>query len=330
MKERIIMGVLSIILILLIIVYFLIPTPYKKIDNKSNDKEIENNIVKNNIVIYLDNNLSIKKEEVYKENELLNIEEIINMIDKKIIIDKYSDLYNSKDLEKQMEDKANKMLKDFGNDWSEAVTYFTGFSTKEEYINNLKFLALEEELAKDYYVTTLDDKTIKDFYDNYSGEIYYSYLYSKKVISPDTNEADLSVMENIKKVLNEIKNSNNIIEKLKEYKSIYVYNDTIINTSNIDNKELLKVLIDMKDNSLYNEVAETENGYYILYRKSRKKNEFNKNNIIKEMTNIFCIGNEGEYIIDSYNYLRKQYNMKINDKKLEKEYNNYINEKNES
>ena len=327
MKEKIIIVTLTIILLILLLVYLFIPTPSTnntKLDINTN-KTIK---TENEIAIYLDNNLSIKKEEVYNEGKLIDIDIIIDKINKKIIKDKYQELYNSKELQEKAEERKNDLLKDYGGVWNDIVTYFTGVKNEEEYMNNYKYVALEQELAKDYYISTLSNNSIKEYYNNISGEIKIICLYFKKELLPGSDEWNPQVNNTANNILAIIENSPNKLEKIKEYQNIYQSNISSIKT-NDNKKELIKAIISINDNTLYDKLIETYEGYYIVYRISRTKMKYDKNKILDEMVNLYCKDSEGEYYYASFNYLRKQYNMKINIQEIEEKYNKYIKEKEE-
>ncbi len=317
MKKKIIPIIIFIILI--IVIYFIGIAP------KNKTKVIKDS----NIAIYLDKDLSIKKDEVYKDGKLKDMKEIEEKVNKKLLFYDYQKFFNSQELYNKLDKEATNMMNAFDGTWSNALAFMTASSTKEEYIEKKKGQELEKKLAEDYYISTLKDNELKDYFTTKSGIINVSTIYIPKNFLSENFDVDPATTELAERVYNDIKNSENIINKMEEYKRIYPSDITEIKTTDIVmDPNVKEPIMELEDNSLCKEVLEDSAGYYIIYRINlNHKEKYDKDEVINELINNNVLDKEYDYHERSFDYLRNKYNISINDKKLKKEFTKYIEEK---
>ncbi len=305
----------------------------KKIPTLSNGEEA--------VVTFKDgNNISIN--ELY--NDLKNsyaLDSLINLIDKKILEDKYNDRLESA---KEYTDGTMKSYEEYyGDQLLSVIQYSTSYSTIEAFRNYVYLDYLKKEAIEDYAKEQISDKEINDYYDkNIYGDVLVSHILVTKNVKDDASDeektkSDNEAKEKINTIIAKLKESKNVKETFtelaKEYSEDestkndggslgYINNGTL--SSNYD--EILKNAFKLKNGEFSTEIITTSLGYHVILRedsKEKAKLEDVKDTITETLATKL-MQEDATVSVKAMQELRKSYNVDIIDSEIKTQYANYI------
>ena len=266
---------------------------------------------------------------------------LIDMIDSKILLEKYS---NKKDdakkyVDEQLTSVKNYYVDDNGKYNEESLlntlkTYY-GISTIDEFKTMLELSYYRDLAITDYAKENVTDKQIKKYYDEETvGDISAKHI----LISPKTKD-DMTDEEKKKAEEEALKAANEVISKLNKGEKFddlaKKYSD---DESNKDkggdlgyfNKgamvaEFEEAAYKLKLNKYTTEPVKTKFGYHIILKtgeKEKAKLEDVKDSIINKLAEE--VMSDKTFAINAMVEIRKNSGMKIEDDELAKQYSTYI------
>ncbi len=293
-------------------------------------------------VVTFEKGEAISVEDLY--NELKNsyaLESLINLIDKKIVEDKYKD---SLDSANEYADATMKSLEEtYGDDLLSAIQMYTSYSTVEAYRNYVYLSYLQNLVIEDYAKDQIEEKELKNYYEkNIYGDVLVNHiLITPKVTDSMADEektaAENEAKEKINTIIAKLKESKNIKETFtelaKEYSEDsstkedggslgYINNGTL--SSSYD--EILKNAFELKDGEYSTKVITTELGYHVIYREASKEKASYEDVLdsMKETLADKILSEDTTLSTKAMQAIRKEYGMDIVDSEIQKQYATYI------
>lgn len=295
-----------------------------------------------NDYIYIKNNLSIKKKETLnKDGKQLEISQISNMIDDKILKDKYPNL--NKEYEEWFNDIYDNLVASFGKEAVDtSADYFFGTKTVEEYKQNNYTTFLKHYIAGEYYEKHLTEKELKEYYDAGFGSTHIKLIKveailhdddpsveNRRIIESNTTEEALRILGQINSIddFNNVYNyyQNNNISS--EYFQITATEVTDLKRDNEDYFGIINDVFALQDNTYNKELIGNSDEEYIVYRISSSKESYetSKETMKKELKKLYYREqSQDSETKKALQELRKEYQVKINDEELNKKYQKYI------
>lgn len=293
-------------------------------------------------VVTFSNGDKIGINELY--NDLKNnyaLDSLINLVDKKILEDKYKDNLESAN---EYADSTMKSLEEnYGDQLLTAIQSYTSYSTIEAYKNYVYLSYLQNLAIEDYAKSQVTEKQMKEYYEkNTYGDVLVNHILVTPNVKEDAKEEEKTKAEN------EAKDKiNTIIAKLKESKDVkktfaelakeysedestkndggslgYINNGTL--SSSYD--EILKAAFKLKDGEFSTEVITTELGYHVIFREaSKEKAAFDDvKDSIKDILSQDLLKEDNTMSVKAMQQLRKDYGFEIVDSEIQSQYAKYI------
>ena len=293
-------------------------------------------------VVTLNNGAMISVNDLY--NDVKNnyaLDALINMVDKKILEDKYKDSLESAN---QYAETTMKTLKEtYGDELLSAIQMNTSYSTIEAYRNYVYLSHLQNLAVEDYAKEQVSAKDLKDYYDkNIFGDVLVNHiLVTPKVSSTATAEektaAENEAKEKINTVIAKLKESSNALETFKELAKEYsddsstkneggslgyVNNGTL--SSNYD--EIIKAALKLKNGEYSTEMITTELGYHVIYRENNKE-KASYDDVLDSMKQTLSkdlMTKDTTMAVKAMQSIRKDYGMEIVDSEIQSQYAKFI------
>lgn len=294
------------------------------------------------LVTFSNEKQAISVTDLYSEIKSSSLSKLIDMIDKKILLDKYPNKEKEakKSVEEQFESVKSYYVDDNGkydeSSLLQTLASYYGISTIDEFKEMLSLSYYRNLAVEDYAKDSITDKEIETYYDeNVVGDISCKHI----LITPDTTD-DMTDEEKEKAEAKALKTAKEVIEKLNKGEKFdelaKKYSD---DDSNKDkggdlgyfNKgdmvaEFEEAAYKLKENKYTTEPVKTQYGYHIILKTGEKEKpslKDSKKTIIKSLSEE-KIKNDATIQINALVELRKTYKMEIQDDELEKQYNTYI------
>lgn len=296
----------------------------------------------NEAVVTFENGSMISVNDLY--NDLKNnyaLDSLMNLIDKKLLEDKYKDRIESAN---EYADTTMKSLKEnYGDDLLSAIQMYTSYQTIDAYRNYVYINYLQNEAVEDYAKSQITDKEMKNYYEK---NIYGDVLVNHILVTPNASDtasdeektnAENEAKEKINTIIAKLKESDNVKETFtnlaKEYSEDtstkedggslgYINNGTL--SSSYD--EIVKSALKLKDGEYSTEVITTELGYHVIFREaSKEKASFEEvQDTIRETLATELMGKDTTIGVKALQDLRKSYGMDIVDSEIQNQYATYI------
>lgn len=293
-------------------------------------------------VVTFENGNMISINDLY--NDLKNnyaLDSLMNLIDKKLLEDKYKDSINSAN---EYADTTMKSLKEnYGDDLLSAIQMYTSYQTIEAYRNYVYINYLQNQAIEDYAKNQITDKEMNNYYEkNIYGDVLVNHILitpniKEDASSEDKTKAEDEAKEKINTIIAKLKESQNVKETFtslaKEYSEDsstkeeggslgYINNGTL--SSSYD--EIVKNAFKLKDGEFSTEVITTELGYHVILREaSKEKASFDDvKDTIRETLANNLMGEDTTIGTKALQDLRKSYGMDIIDSEIKNQYANYI------
>lgn len=315
-------------------------------------KEIEEKIEKvyscefdkDDAIVSFDNIDMISNLELY--NKLKSdyaLQSLINIIDKRILEEKYPDeLDNAKE---QAKETMKQLENAYGDELEQAIQYYTGYQTADAYQDYLYIEYLQNLVVDEFAKKQINEKSIKDYYDKeIVGDIKVRHILITPVTTSAMTDAEIKAAkdeakEKAEAIITELKKTDKdkieskFIELAKEQSSDKATKDNggslgFINKDTLSEyyENIVDAAYKLKDGEFSTSVVETTMGYHVVLRTESKEKaslEDAKEQIVEKLVNNYITSN-GAAIINAMDNIRKEAGMKFNDKELEKKYNTYI------
>lgn len=289
-------------------------------------------------VVTFENGTMISINELYNDlKENYGLDTLINIVDKKILEDKYKD---SLDSANEYADATMKSLEEtYKDQLLSLIQAQTPYQTKEGYRNFVYINYLQNQAVEDYAKEQVTEKEMKNYYDkNIYGDVLVNHiLITPNVASDATDEektkAESDAKEKVNTLIAKLKESNNVKETFtalaKENSEDtstkedggtlgYINNGTL--SSSYD--EIVKKAFELKDGEFSTEVITTELGYHVIFREaSKEKASFDDvKDSIRETLASSILSEDAAIYTKALQALRKEYGMDIIDSEIQKGY----------
>ena len=295
-------------------------------------------------IVTLKDDAKISVDDLY--NELKSdyaLDALINMIDKKILEEKYADQVEA--AKADTETIMTQLEGQYGDQLQEMIQQYTGYPTIEAYKNAYYLSYLKNLVVKDYCAAQITDKEIEKYYKNeIVGDIKVSHILISAQVTDDMTDEEKATKETeakakIESIINELKNTKDadIQNKFAELAKTHSEDETtkenggslgFINKDTLSESydELVKAAYKLKDGAYSTKVITTELGYHVILRLETKEKaalDEIKDTIIETLGAKYLEENQ-EANVKALQELRKEYNMEITDDELQEKYASYI------
>jgi len=284
----------------------------------------------------------ISATELYNKIKKSSLSSLIDMIDSKILLEKYPD--NEKEAQKYADEQLDQIKTYYVDDngkYDESsllndLNSYYGISNIDEFKAMLELSYYRDLAVTDYARDSITDKQIKKYYnDEVVGDISAKHI----LISPETTD-DMTDDEKTKAEEAALKTAKEVIAKLDKGEDwdtlAKEYSD---DESNKDNggdlgyfnkgtmvSEFEEAAYKLKINKYTTEPVKTQFGYHIILKTGEKDKaalDDVKEDIIKTLADEL-LETDNTIQINALVELRKDYGMKIEDDELAKQYSTYI------
>lgn len=292
--------------------------------------------------------VTLKDGSMISANELYNemksdyaLNTLINMVDKKILEDKYGD--ELEDAKKNADTQISSLESYYGDQLEAAIAYYTQnqYSTKEAYQEYLYVSYLQNLAINDYAKSKITDKEIDKYYkDEIVGDIKVSHILITSGITDDMTDeekaaAEKEAKEKAESIITELKNTKKeeIADKFAELAKEQSTDDTtknnggslgFINKDTLSSAydELVKAAYNLKDGEYSTSVITTEIGYHVILRTETKEKaslDEVKDKILTNLSETYIKDNPVSQV-EGLRELRKSYDLEFVDSDLKAKY----------
>lgn len=200
-----------------------------------------------------------------------------------------------------------------------------GFSTYDEFLEDIKVNIKSNKYLYDYLEKKLEPGAVQKYYDENKDKIetYDSEHILVKISDTVTDDQALALANEIIAKLNEGKSFNEVVE---EYKDKIVYEELGFQGKSSSLQQVyIDELIALKDGEYSKTPIKTTYGYHIVHRLATSTIDDLRETIIETLSTDSI--NKDQNIPDkAFVELRKENNLKILDKELNKKYEEYCEE----
>lgn len=297
-------------------------------------------------VVTLKDDSKISANELYEKMKSDHaLTALINMVDKKILEEKYSD--KLEEAKNHADTQMTQLEQQFGEQLEQAIQYYTGgqYQTKDAYKEYIYLSYLQNLAVTDYAKDQITDKEIKKYYkDEIVGDIKVSHILITPEVKDDMTDDEKTAAQDeaknkVQTIINELKGlkgselEEKFAEKAKENSSDdstkenggslgFINKDTL--SSSYD--ELVTAAYKLKDGEMSTDVITTELGYHIILRTESKEKadlEDVKDKILDALSEKYTSENPVSQV-KALQELRKSYDLEIVDSDLKTKYATYI------
>ncbi len=267
---------------------------------------------------------------------------LVNLVDKKILEEKYSDKVES--AKENADNTMTQLEAMYGDNLLSALQQY-GYQTTESYKNYVYISYLRDLAISDYSKAQITDKEINKYYkDEIVGDIKVSHILitPKKTDSMTDEEkeaAEKEAKEKVEAIISELKKTskNEIADKFIELAKEQSEDEAtkanggslgFINKNTLSSTydELVKEAYNLKDGEYSTKVITTEIGYHVILRSETKEKaalEDVKEDILEKLGAEYLQNNLVSYV-KALQELRKEYDTEIVDSELKSQYATYI------
>lgn len=295
-------------------------------------------------VVTLSNGDMISVNDLYNDlKDSYALDSLINLIDKKILEDKYADLVS--DASDYAESTISSYEEYYGgeDELLSIIQSNTTYSTIEAFQNYIYLSYLRNEAIEDYAKDQITDKEVEEYYNkNIYGDVLVNHILITSKATDDSTDEEKETLDN-----EAIETVNTIIAKLKESDDVkttftelaaeysedestkdnggslgYINNGTL--SSSYD--EILETALSLSDGEFSTEVITTELGYHVIYREASKEKASIEDvtDSIKETLAEELLNDDATVQIEALQQLRKDYGVDIVDSEIQSQYASYI------
>lgn len=293
-------------------------------------------------VVTFENGDKISVQDLY--NDLKSnyaLESLINLVDKKILEDKYKDNIDSAN---EYADSTMKSLEEnYGDDLLTAIQSYTSYSTIEGYRSYVYVSYLQNLAVEDYAKNQVTDKEIEEYYDkNIYGDVLVDHILVTANVKDDATDeektkAEDEAKEKINTIIAKLKESENVKETFTDLAKEYSEDESTkedggslgyINDGTLSDSydEILKNAFQLKDGEFSTEVITTELGYHVIYREASKEKAAldDVKDSIKETLANNKMSEDATISTKAMQDLRNSYGLDIVDSEIKSQYAKYI------
>lgn len=294
------------------------------------------------LVSFSNTNLGISAGDLYSEVKGTALSKLIDMIDTKILLDKYPD--KSSDADKYVSEQYDLIKTNFKDDkgkfdeesLKEQIYAYYGITDIDKFKDIIRLNYYRTEAVNDYAKKSVTDKQIQKYYDeNVYGDISCKHILITPAVTDnmsdeDKTKADKEALQKAKDIIKKLKNGESFDDLAKEYSDDTSNKDKggdlgYFNTGDML-EEFEKAAFALKKGKYTTTPVKTKYGYHIILKTDEKEKpslEDKKEEIIKTLADD-AKSNDTALSINALVELRKEYGMNIEDDEMSKLYSTYI------
>lgn len=294
------------------------------------------------LVSFNNTNLGISAGDLYSEVKGTALSKLIDMIDTKILLDKYPD--KSSDADKYVNEQYDLIKTNFKDDkgkfdeesLKEQIYAYYGITDIDKFKDIIRLNYYRTEAVNDYAKKSVTDKQIQKYYDeNVYGDISCKHILITPAVTDDMSDedktkADKEALQKAKDIIKKLKNGESFDDLAKEYSDDTSNKDKggdlgYFNTGDML-EEFEKAAFALKKGKYTTTPVKTKYGYHIILKTDEKEKpslEDKKEEIINTLVSE-AKSNDTALSINALVELRKEYGMNIEDDEMSKLYSTYI------
>lgn len=294
------------------------------------------------LVSFSNTNLGISAGDLYSEVKGTALSKLIDMIDTKILLDKYPD--KSSDADKYVNEQYDLIKTNFKDDkgkfdeesLKEQIYAYYGITDIDKFKDIIRLNYYRTEAVNDYAKKSVTDKQIQKYYDeNVYGDISCKHILITPAVTDnmsdeDKTKADKEALQKAKDIIKKLKNGESFDDLAKEYSDDTSNKDKggdlgYFNTGDML-EEFEKAAFALKKGKYTTTPVKTKYGYNIILKTDEKEKpslEDKKEEIIKTLASE-AKSKDTALSINALVELRKEYGMNIEDDEMSKLYSTYI------
>lgn len=294
------------------------------------------------LVSFSNTNLGISAGDLYNEVKGTALSKLIDMIDTKILLDKYPD--KSSDADKYVNEQYDLIKTNFKDDkgkfdeeaLKEQIYAYYGITDIDKFKDIIRLNYYRTEAVNDYAKKSVTDKQIQKYYDeNVYGDISCKHILITPAVTDnmsdeDKTKADKEALQKAKDIIKKLKNGESFDDLAKEYSDDTSNKDKggdlgYFNTGDML-EEFEKAAFALKKGKYTTTPVKTKYGYHIILKTDEKEKpslEDKKEEIIKTLASE-AKSKDTALSINALVELRKEYGMNIEDDEMSKLYSTYI------
>ena len=294
------------------------------------------------LVSFSNTNLGISAGDLYSEVKGTALSKLIDMIDTKILLDKYPD--KSSDADKYVNEQYDLIKTNFKDDkgkfdeeaLKEQIYAYYGITDIDKFKDIIRLNYYRTEAVNDYAKKSVTDKQIQKYYDeNVYGDISCKHILitpaaTDNMSDEDKTKADKEALQKAKDIIKKLKNGESFDDLAKEYSDDTSNKDKggdlgYFNTGDML-EEFEKAAFALKKGKYTTTPVKTKYGYHIILKTDEKEKpslEDKKEEIIKTLASE-AKSKDTALSINALVELRKEYGMNIEDEEMSKLYSTYI------
>ena len=294
------------------------------------------------LVSFSNTNLGISAGDLYSEVKGTALSKLIDMIDTKILLDKYPD--KSSDADKYVDEQYDLIKTNFKDDkgkfdeeaLKKQIYAYYGITDIDKFKDIIRLNYYRTEAVNDYAKKSVTDKQIQKYYDeNVYGDISCKHILITPAVTDnmsdeDKTKADKEALQKAKDIIKKLKNGESFDDLAKEYSDDTSNKDKggdlgYFNTGDML-EEFEKAAFALKKGKYTTTPVKTKYGYHIILKTDEKEKpslEDKKEEIIKTLASE-AKSNDTALSINALVELRKEYGMNIEDDEMSKLYSTYI------
>ena len=294
------------------------------------------------LVSFSNTNLGISAGDLYSEVKSTALSKLIDMIDTKILLDKYPD--KSSDADKYVNEQYDLIKTNFKDDkgkfdeeaLKEQIYAYYGITDIDKFKDIIRLNYYRTEAVNDYAKKSVTDKQIQKYYDeNVYGDISCKHILITPAVTDnmsdeDKTKADKETLQKAKDIIKKLKNGESFDDLAKEYSDDTSNKDKggdlgYFNTGDML-EEFEKAAFALKKGKYTTTPVKTKYGYHIILKTDEKEKpslEDKKEEIIKTLASE-AKSKDTALSINALVELRKEYGMNIEDDEMSKLYSTYI------
>ena len=294
------------------------------------------------LVSFSNTNLGISAGDLYSEVKSTALSKLIDMIDTKILLDKYPD--KSSDADKYVDEQYDLIKTNFKDDkgkfdeeaLKEQIYAYYGITDIDKFKDIIRLNYYRTEAVNDYAKKSVTDKQIQKYYDEkVYGDISCKHILITPAVTDnmsdeDKTKADKEALQKAKDIIKKLKNGESFDDLAKEYSDDTSNKDKggdlgYFNTGDML-EEFEKAAFALKKGKYTTTPVKTKYGYHIILKTDEKEKpslEDKKEEIIKTLASE-AKSKDTALSINALVELRKEYGMNIEDDEMSKLYSTYI------
>lgn len=295
-------------------------------------------------VVTLKDGSMISANELYEAiKDDYALEAMVNLVDKKILEDKYKD--KVKEAKEYADSNIEQLESYYGDGLLEAIQQNTSYSTIEGYKDYIYVSYLQNLAIEDYCKDQIAEKEIKKYYEKeVVGDIKVSHILITANVTDDMTDdektnAESEAKDKIEKIISELKKTDKgeVAEKFAELAKEQSMDEStkanggslgFINKDTLSSEydELVTAAYNLKDGKFSTKVITTELGYHVVLRTETKEKASLEDvkEDIKETLAAEYLQNNQIASVKALQELRKSYDLEIVDSELKSQYAAYI------